>query len=119
MAAAASAEILYDNQVVYVRCGDDHMLVREELPYPICAIRTYSAAEDPVDIVNASTRNTAPGRSLELSVITRSDELFERIAGQVLACKVIRNRPTTDLDHTTTHQGIYLFKELMRFASVS
>lgn len=118
MAAAVTADILYDNQVVYVKCGDGHVLLREEMPYPICAIRTYSSKEDPIAIINESTRETSAGRSLELSIVTQNDSVFEDIAARVHACKVLRNRPTTDLDHTTPHQGIYLFKELMRFTSV-
>jgi Aldehyde dehydrogenase family len=118
LAAVGTAKILYDRDLIFVLCEGDHYLLREEMPYPVCAIRTYEADEDPVQILNDTTRHTTAHRGLELSVFTANEEQLASVAERTTACKVIHNRATTDLNLNTAHQGIYLFRELMRFASI-
>lgn len=118
LAALGTAKVLYDRDLIFVLCEGDHYLLREEMPYPVCAIRTYEADEDPVRILNDTTRHATASRGLELSVFTADEDQLASVAERTTACKVIHNRATTDLDHTTTHQGIYLFRELMRFTAI-
>jgi len=116
--SVGTAELIYDRDMMFVRCDPGHYLLREELPYPICAIRVYDDREDIAEVVNATVRDSAAGRGLALSVVTRDPSRLMPDAGRLAACKIIFNRPTTDLDHMYAHQGIYLFKELMRFSAV-
>lgn len=117
LAATSGARVLFSDDAIFATTTSDHYLLREELPYPVCCIRVYSGDEDPVDLTNSSTADSDNGRALELAVFTKSQRNFEDVLCRTTACKVMHNKATTDLDHTTTHQGIYLFRELMRFCA--
>lgn len=116
--SVGGGEVIYDQDAIFLSCRGPHYLLREELPYPICAIRIYADDEDPVALLNETTAGSAAGRGLELAVFTSSAEALFDVAERTTACKVMHNVATTDLNHDTTHQGIYLFKELMRFCAV-
>lgn len=118
LAATNGTTVLFSDDAIFAITGSDHYLLREELPYPVCCIRVYDdATEDPVQLSNEATSDADNGRALELAVFTGSEGLFEDVLRRTTACKVMLNKATTDLDHTTTHQGIYLFQEMMRFCA--
>ena len=112
------SKVLYDKEVLLVQAGDDDALLLEEMPYPVCALRPYRADEDVVALFNRSTLQKQGHTALAVSIITDDAQRFEHVARDVNATKVLRNRPSIEIDHHTSHQGLYLFRELMRFREI-
>jgi hypothetical protein len=117
-ARIGAAQVLYDREVLLLSVADDHPLLVEEMPYPVCALRPYGPHEDPVALFNRAARPTEAPSALAVSVIGADRARFEALAPAIGATKVLFNRATVDLDHATTHQGLTLFRELMRFKEI-
>ncbi|WP_069159769.1 aldehyde dehydrogenase family protein [Nocardia altamirensis] len=107
----AGAEVIYDRDVLLVRCRDGSPLLAEETPYPILGIRYYRADEDPIELANRTVRHTPSGMALAMSVFTRQPRLE---VVRLRAHKVLRNAPTSQVDYASRHQGMYLTTALMR-----
>jgi len=118
MVSIGTSRVLYDRQVMFVEARDDDALMREEMAYPVCAIRPYEADEDPVELSNRSTSNSLGDGALCIALVTADRDRFLTTASKLQAMKVVHNRPTVDIDHIATHQGIFLFKEMMRFTEI-
>ena len=112
--AALEGEVLYDRDLLVVRTSEHSALFREELSYPVLAVRPYGPGEDPIALMNEAVADTAAGRMLVLSVFTASAGTYEQAAARALACKVNWNRATTHVNLATPHQGMVLCRELMR-----
>ncbi|MFZ5965184.1 aldehyde dehydrogenase family protein [Thalassococcus sp. BH17M4-6] len=112
------SKVLYDTDILVVEAGDDDALLLEEMPYPVCAVRPYGDDEDPVALFNRSSQERQGHTALAVSVITQDAALFETAARSLNATKVLHSKPTIDIDHHTSHQGLYLFRELMRFKEI-
>jgi len=114
LSAAVDADIFYDRDLIFAHAQDDSPLIKEEHPYPVCGIRWYEQDEDPIALINRSTAHGPAKHTLSLSVITQGTALAESKFTQLDAYKLLRNLPSTHMDHATPHQGMHLFLELMR-----
>lgn len=112
-AVAARGELVYDRDLVIVRCGATASLLKEDLSCPMLIVAPFADEAEAIAAANHSVADSDPGAATVVSVFTEDPAAFERIAGQLLAFKVRHNRPTSEFELTATHQGRHLYLELM------
>lgn len=114
----ATADVFYDDHLVLARCDVSSPLFTEEIAFPVVGIHYHEDDQDPVAISNRAIRSAPSRRSLCTSVFTANQETFSKAAKDLRAFKVLHNRPSTEMDNMSLHQGKHLFLELLRLQAV-